>query len=420
MEIRLAASGLPDPAQDQVRRVMLSRLPWTPEDLDSEIEAMKGMLGKLAEPDIIKGMGAKRISVGLDPMERFQLATDKMLGAEVPDSASDIPRLSGIREWYHLATGDYDFSGLIDPERAQLATTATQTTDVTSVLKNTLSKLMLKAYDVRPKWWEPIVTWADWETLNTVTLVRGNDFGDLDSVSEAAAYQSKTWGDVEETSTFTKYGNYVGITLEMIANDDMAHIRTIPRRLANAAWKTLSTQISAVFTASSGVGPTMADTKALFHVDHGNLGTTALAAAEFGVAAVAMFEQADAGSDAIGLNPRFLLVPIELRATALTIMESTNLPGTGDNDINPYRHWCEVIVVPDWTDANNWCLMADPAECEGIVCSSWRGNRTPELFVADESTVGSMFTNDEMKIKVRFFINVGVADYRPFYKKNVA
>jgi hypothetical protein len=31
-----------------------------------------------------------------------------------------------------------------------------------------------------------------------------------------------------------------------------------------------------------------------------------------------------------------------------------------------------------------------------------------------------MFTNDEMRIKVRYFVAVGVADYRPLHKSNVA
>jgi hypothetical protein len=40
--------------------------------------------------------------------------------------------------------------------------------------------------------------------------------------------------------------------------------------------------------------------------------------------------------------------------------------------------------------------------------------------VADDQTIGSMFTNDEMRIKCRFIVAVGVADYRPLHKSNVA
>ena len=63
--------------------------------------------------------------------------------------------------------------------------------------------------------------------------------------------------------------------------------------------------------------------------------------------------------------------------------------------------------------------MCEPEDCPGI-CIGYRYGREPELFVADDQVVGSMFTNDEMRIKCRFFVAVGVADYRPLHKNNVA
>lgn len=78
-----------------------------------------------------------------------------------------------------------------------------------------------------------------------------------------------------------------------------------------------------------------------------------------------------------------------------------------------------VITVPEFTDPNNWAAAADPADLPGI-CIGYRFGRTPELFVADDATIGSMFTNDEMRIKVRFLYTVGVAEPRALYKHNVA
>ena len=49
----------------------------------------------------------------------------------------------------------------------------------------------------------------------------------------------------------------------------------------------------------------------------------------------------------------------------------------------------------------------------------YRFGRVPEVFIAGEETVGSMFTNDEMRIKARFIFAVGVGDYRSLYKANV-
>ena len=78
-----------------------------------------------------------------------------------------------------------------------------------------------------------------------------------------------------------------------------------------------------------------------------------------------------------------------------------------------------VLVVPEWTDATDWAAAADPAELEGV-CIGYRFGRTPELFVADGETSGAMFTNDEMRIKVRFIYALGIGDYRALYKHNVA
>jgi hypothetical protein len=45
----------------------------------------------------------------------------------------------------------------------------------------------------------------------------------------------------------------------------------------------------------------------------------------------------------------------------------------------------------------------------------FQGRQEPELFVADNPTVGSMFTNDQILYKIRFIFGVGVLDFRGFY-----
>jgi hypothetical protein len=70
------------------------------------------------------------------------------------------------------------------------------------------------------------------------------------------------------------------------------------------------------------------------------------------------------------------------------------------------------------TDASDWMAVADPRVWPSIVVG-YRFGRTPEVFVADSELTGSMFTNDEMRIKARYVVAVGVGDYRPLYKSNV-
>jgi hypothetical protein len=261
----------------------------------------------------------------------------------------------------------------------------------------------------------------DFQSLNTVTWIKTGGIGDLPTVAEGDAYTELSWSDAAETTSFVKKGGYIGITLEAIDRDDVSALRRAPRELGNAAWRTLSGLVAAIFTQNSGQGPQMADGYYLFDATHhGNLRTAALSLDEWSNVVTAMWEQQEPTSGKpLGIRPRYCLVPIELEKTALTIFGSPNAPGTGDNDINPYYRAASVITVPEWTDANDWAAVADPNDCPGI-CIGYRYGREPELFVADQPLVGSMFTNDEIRLKVRFYLAVGVADYRPLHKNNVA
>jgi len=128
--------------------------------------------------------------------------------------------------------------------------------------------------------------------------------------------------------------------------------------------------------------------------------------------------------------PKYLLVPIDLETSALQILASEGEPGTADNDANPYSEGNvhsarlrsardRVIVVPLWTDTNNWAAVADPNLYPSIGIG-YRYGRTPEIFSVASPTAGLMFTNDTLPVKVRFFFAVGPTDYRGLYKANVS
>ncbi|MCJ7667166.1 MAG: Mu-like prophage major head subunit gpT family protein, partial [Anaerolineae bacterium] len=194
-----------------------------------------------------------------------------------------------------------------------------------------------------------------------------------------------------------------------------------PRELGQAAWRTLSQLVSNLFTSNSGTGPVLSDGYNLFDAtNHKNLRTAALSAPEWDAVIQAVYKQTEPTSNKrLGVRPKYLLVPIELEKTALQIMFSEGEPATANNEANVRRGSAEVIVVPEWTDANDWAAACDPSEVEGV-CIGHRFGKEPELFIADEPAIGSMFTNDEMRIKCRFIVAVGIGDYRALHKNNVA
>ena len=234
----------------------------------------------------------------------------------------------------------------------------------------------------------------------------------------------------------TQYGGYVPLTLELIDRDNIRKLRQYPRELAKAGIRLISGLVAAVFTDNSGIGPTMADTGALFNATavttaggHANLLTTALSGSEWEVVSAAvsshpmLIKQATGyygTGSAMAINPRYCVVPRELELTAKKILypfwenasdiHSENLQRGADGD---------VVVVPEWTDANNWAAVVDPALVPGIIVGE-RFGLMPEIFVAGSELSPAVFMNDEHRIKVRHFIAILVQDFRPLHKSNVA
>jgi hypothetical protein len=323
---------------------------------------------------------------------------------------------------------------LFDQRAMETASTST----LASVVKNTINIMVAADYSLAQRWYEAIVRIEEVDNIDDSTLVRVFGVNNLSVVPEGDAYTELALVDEEETASFVKNGNYVGITLEAMMRDKIGYVRTIPRRLSDAWYNTLSAMVAGVFTTNSATGPVLSDTGALFNATatssaggHANLLTTALGLSGYSAARTAMRKQTNQPLGAgrrTQLNPRYLLVPEDLETTALQIRNSEYTPGSANNDVNPFYNKFDVITVPDWTDANDWALVADPASAPAIFLIFPRGNRTPQLFTADSETAGAMFTNDVLRFKVRMFSYrfsstysvAPVADFRPLHKSNIA
>ena len=79
---------------------------------------------------------------------------------------------------------------------------------------------------------------------------------------------------------------------------------------------------------------------------------------------------------------------------------------------NPLSGAIVPIVVPQFTTAYQWYLLADPAQIESIEIGFLNGREEPELLVQDNPTAGAVFTNDAISYKVRHIYGLGWLDYR--------
>ena len=360
--------------------------------------------------------------------DQITAAMFDLLGAERPDElkTAKVAKLSGIRELYLGMTGDYDFHGGYNRERAQFAVT----TDLPGVLKNALNKLIVmewqKLGEAGYRWWEKVVKVEHFNSLHDITGVLVGEVTVLPTVAESHDYTSLPVTDSPEVGTFVKYGGYIGITLEMFERDETHKLRDYPRKLASAGLRRISSLVSSIFTDNAGVGPAMADTYNVFEAAHHvNLLTTALAGPAFELASAAIFNQSmlvGTGGTApkLGLDGKYLLVPRALRLTGMRILYPTFERESNIFSDNMQRgQYGDVVTVPEWTDATDWALVADPMLAPGIIVGE-RFGLLPEIIIADNENNQALFMADEVRMKARQWVSVFVADYRPLHKSNVA
>jgi hypothetical protein len=414
-ELKLGASGLPASLAQMIRLELANGL-TSHETLDARIAALRADWSSLIAGSAIQNLG--QITRITAPIDRLTLAFETLMGLPQTSAHRDAPRLTGIRELYNTLTGDWDRRGVFTGSRVQLANVDTST--LANVVANVLNKVLMRSYEARPQWWKPIVTEEDFPTMQDPKWTSLGGILNLATVAEGGPYVEATWSDAYETSSFIKTGNYIGLTMEMIDRDDIGAVRALPARLAYAAHRTLSAAVAALLTGSSGTGPELADGYHLFDASHhANLLTDALESDHWWDVVVAMYTNGELHTSyAQGVRPRYCIVPINLEKTALGIFSSDYPPGATTLEQNMLRNSASVIVCPGMTDTADWAAAADPADLAGIMVG-YRHGRTPEIFMADDQASGSMFTNDELRIKVRFIYTVGIANYRALHKNNV-
>ncbi len=429
LEIKLQESQLP-PVMKDFLRDQFKTCVFQPEDLEAAIAVQQQIKAELEAKSVVQSAG--RISEMSSGAERLQAAADDLFGAprDPAVSTTQVEKLSGIRELYLTLTGDNTFTG--QTSHTQLATSVS----LPMVLRNSFNKIILQQWDELGKagyrWWEKVVQVEHMNSLQQVSGILLGEVSALSAINEGAAYGELSIKDSGEIKDFQKYGGLLPVTLEMIDKDETHKLRQLPRKLVASAVRNISSLVAGIFTAESGAGPAMGDGlhvfdaahANLFDAAHANLGTEALSAASFEAASRAIYTQAmvsdGGGQPRLAVDARYLLVPRALRLTARQILYPAFEREASIFSENMQRgELGDVITVPEWTDNNDWAAIADPLFAPGIILAE-RFGLMPEIFVTEQENAFDMLHSDTINLKVRHFLAVFVADYRPLYKANVA
>ena len=340
-----------------------------------------------------------RSGVEQDPKVRASMSSNPFRGHKLLDFARASLARAGVKT-----------DGMGQMEIVAAAFTQ-GTSDFPILLENTMHKSLQTAYGRAALTWNRFCATGSVSDFRAHNRYRTGSFGALDAVNELGEFTNKTIPDGEKASiqAATK-GNIINLSRQAIINDDLGAFVGLAGMLGRAAARTVEVDVYALLGLNAGLGPTMSDSKTLFHADHGNLSSAAaISMAALDADRVAMAMQMDvSGNDYLDLRPAVLLVPIGLGGTARSINDALYDPDTANklqkpNIVNGLVR--DIVDTPRMAGTRRY-LFADPSEAAVLEVAFLDGNQEPYLEVQDG------FDVDGARYKVRLDYGVAAVDYR--------
>jgi len=400
----LQTDVLADPALtvEQIQARLLTEVgknatPANPQNAGPRVETVEDEGDKRREAIVSALM--VRAGTETDAKVRASMGANPFRGAKLLDVARASLEHAGVK-----------VSGMSQLEIVAAAFTQS-TSDFPVLLENTMHKSLQTAYARAALTWNRFCATGSVSDFRAHNRYRVGSFGSLDAKNELGEFVNKSIPDGEKSSiTAGTKGNIINLSREAIINDDLGAFVGLAASLGRAAARTVEVDVYALLALNSGNGPTMADGKALFHADHGNLTTSAaISMAAIDLDRVAMASQKDvSGNDYLDLRPAVLLVPIGLGGTARTINDAQYDPDTANKLQKPNMVrglFRDVVDTPRLT-GNRRYLFADPSEAPVLEVAFLDGVQEPFLEQQDG------FDVDGSRWKVRLDYGIAAIDYR--------
>ncbi len=370
------------------------------------------------------------LTEGRDELDKHQAALDLFFGYspdkdDPKDKVYEGIRPTSLKKAYVYYTGDELVEGVLDPSnmrggkcKGMSMQEAISTGTFSFALGTSMNKRLMQAYRAFETNWRVFADVVPVNDFKQQDRIQWGSIGDIPTVAEGATYTELTVpSDFRAIYTPTKRGGLVSITRESILNDDLRLISRTPQMIARAANRVLEKFVMDLLLNFSGTinGGVIFDGGPLYSAAHGNLGSAALDNVSLEDAKERIFNQTDsAGNDTLGLEGVNLVIPRELRQIATVLNNSDKIPGSAENDINTHKGTLENIVVSPFMrgDKNNWFLTAAKAMIDMIEIGFINGQEVPLLIAQDNPAVGTVFTNDKIRWKVRHEYGGAVTDFR--------
>lgn len=215
----------------------------------------------------------------------------------------------------------------------------------------------------------------------------------------------------DKTYTHTTYALAFRVSKEMIDDEKWGVVRKASQALGRSMFNTRQITAAAVF--NGGASDTGPDGVSLINASHplvggGTSSNTLSAAADLSVTSLrAMIQVMEDVVDDRGLllniNPRWLLIPNELRWDAEEILKSSLRPDNANNAVNAFQTVSIDYLVWNYlTDPDAWFMLSD------------KGEHSLMFYEREGVNTGSDvdWEADASKTKIRCRFSLGYDDFR--------
>ena len=226
--------------------------------------------------------------------------------------------------------------------------------------------------------WRAIVEIGNIDNFKLQTRLRLEDLAEYRAVPEEGEYNTSPREGYAVFYKVFKYGLEVGLTWEMIVNDDMKAFSDLSRHLVLSGLHSINSYVWGNIVAN----PLIWTGNSLFNFAHNNLMLAALSVAALGTGRQMMNRHTSAGGKPIdGVTPAYVIIPPELEMTLDIILRSSALPTAGFSSgiYNPESGRLLKIMTRYLVAVDDWYMWCNPSAAPVMEVGFLFGRDTPEI-----------------------------------------
>jgi len=307
-----------------------------------------------------------------------------------------------------LASSGINTRGMAPNEIAERALHTTS--DFPALMSNALGRRLRAQYEENQpsyqRWARRAPNAPNFKAIDAVQLSAMPDFL---KVGESGEVRYGSISDGKVSYALATYGRIIGLTRQLLVNDDLHALDRIVTGYAGSAARLENRTVYGQLT-GNGLFP---DGKPLFAPEHGNLaaGGATISATTLGDGRKRMRKQKGLQNEELNLAPAYLLVPSDLEQLAYQFTSSNYTP-TKPTDINEFRAGGRTAVEPivepvlDAGSTTAWYLAASNSQVDTVEYTYLEGAEGPQI----SSRIG--FTVDGAEIKATLDFAAAVVDWR--------